>query len=100
MFRGLQTAIRSQIVNTVFKVGMLQPSSSVKREEPVKDSRLIFRSAKEELERDMAVGAVNNPTPKKQQVGRNDPCPCGSGKKYKKCGGLNTEEHKMMMAKK
>jgi preprotein translocase subunit SecA len=22
-----------------------------------------------------------------QQVGRNDPCPCGSGKKYKKCHG-------------
>lgn len=23
----------------------------------------------------------------KQEVGRNDPCPCGSGKKYKKCCG-------------
>ena len=23
------------------------------------------------------------------KVGRNDPCPCGSGKKYKKCCGLN-----------
>ncbi|WP_374700773.1 SEC-C metal-binding domain-containing protein [Aureimonas sp. D3] len=23
------------------------------------------------------------------EVGRNDPCPCGSGKKYKKCCGLN-----------
>jgi preprotein translocase subunit SecA len=22
-----------------------------------------------------------------EQVGRNDPCPCGSGKKYKKCHG-------------
>ncbi|MDD5923939.1 MAG: preprotein translocase subunit SecA [Clostridia bacterium] len=26
-----------------------------------------------------------------QKVGRNDPCPCGSGKKYKKCCGLNQE---------
>jgi uncharacterized protein YecA (UPF0149 family) len=25
-------------------------------------------------------------------VGRNDPCPCGSGKKYKKCCGANAEE--------
>ncbi len=25
---------------------------------------------------------------KDQQVGRNDPCPCGSGKKYKKCHGV------------
>jgi preprotein translocase subunit SecA len=24
-----------------------------------------------------------------EKVGRNDPCPCGSGKKYKKCHGLN-----------
>ena len=30
-----------------------------------------------------------NPTTviKKEKVGRNDPCPCGSGKKYKKCCG-------------
>ena len=25
-----------------------------------------------------------------QKVGRNDPCPCGSGKKYKKCCGKNS----------
>ena len=24
---------------------------------------------------------------KKVEIGRNDPCPCGSGKKYKKCCG-------------
>ena len=28
----------------------------------------------------------------KQKVGRNDPCPCGSGKKYKKCCGLKDED--------
>ena len=32
------------------------------------------------------------------KVGRNDPCPCGSGKKWKKCGLLNTEEHQRNMA--
>lgn len=31
-----------------------------------------------------------------EKVGRNDPCPCGSGKKYKKCGLLNTAEHKRL----
>ena len=30
-----------------------------------------------------------NSMPKKQKIGRNDPCPCGSGKKYKKCCGKN-----------
>ena len=34
-----------------------------------------------------------------EEVGRNDPCPCGSGKKYKKCGYLNTEEHQQNIAK-
>ena len=31
------------------------------------------------------------PVVKKDKVGRNDPCPCGSGKKYKKCCGMNEE---------
>jgi uncharacterized protein YecA (UPF0149 family) len=26
-------------------------------------------------------------TPQNEKIGRNDPCPCGSGKKYKKCCG-------------
>ena len=32
-------------------------------------------------------GAVRKPIVKKEKVGRNDLCPCGSGKKYKKCCG-------------
>jgi preprotein translocase subunit SecA len=32
------------------------------------------------------------------KIGRNDPCPCGSGKKWKKCGLLNTPEHQKNMA--
>ncbi len=32
-------------------------------------------------------GVVRKPIVKKEKVGRNDPCPCGSGKKYKKCCG-------------
>jgi preprotein translocase subunit SecA len=31
---------------------------------------------------------------------RNDVCSCGSGKKWKKCGELNTEEHQILMVKK
>ncbi|WP_300390609.1 SEC-C metal-binding domain-containing protein [Fusobacterium sp.] len=29
----------------------------------------------------------NEPIVKKRKIGRNEPCPCGSGKKYKKCCG-------------
>ncbi|MBW1974854.1 MAG: preprotein translocase subunit SecA [Deltaproteobacteria bacterium] len=32
-------------------------------------------------------GVSKTPVRKKKKVGRNDPCPCGSGKKYKKCCG-------------
>lgn len=33
---------------------------------------------------------VKKPVRKAEKVGRNDPCPCGSGKKYKKCCGANS----------
>lgn len=38
---------------------------------------------------------VSNPSD--NTVGRNDPCPCGSGKKYKYCGLKNTREHQSRM---
>ena len=42
-----------------------------------------------------ASSSVPVPAPVKRaepKVGRNDPCPCGSGQKYKKCHGLGTAE--------
>ncbi|MDP2671626.1 MAG: preprotein translocase subunit SecA [bacterium] len=33
------------------------------------------------------------------KIGRNDPCPCGSGLKYKKCGLVNSPTHQENMAK-
>jgi preprotein translocase subunit SecA len=35
----------------------------------------------------VAVGAMHLQEPEMPRVGRNDPCPCGSGKKYKHCHG-------------
>lgn len=32
---------------------------------------------------------VSGTVRKEKKIGRNDPCPCGSGKKYKKCCGVN-----------
>ncbi|MDE2213308.1 MAG: SEC-C domain-containing protein, partial [Patescibacteria group bacterium] len=34
------------------------------------------------------------------EIGRNDPCPCGSGKKWKNCGLRDTKEHQERMASK
>ncbi len=41
----------------------------------------------EEVEEEAAAPAAPAPAPAAAKVGRNDPCPCGSGKKYKKCHG-------------
>jgi preprotein translocase subunit SecA len=35
---------------------------------------------------------TKKPVKSDKKVGRNDPCPCGSGKKYKKCHGANLED--------
>jgi len=43
--------------------------------------------AEDEGEEDWEGGGVTPPVEVKPSVGRNDPCPCGSGKKYKKCCG-------------
>src|SRR5205807_1348674 len=50
------------------------------------------RRKKRELEQARMAGAIEVSTPQtvvrgSAKVGRNDPCPCGSGKKYKKCHG-------------
>ncbi len=42
---------------------------------------------------------INEPTPS-GEIGRNDPCPCGSERKWKNCGLKNTEEHRALMAAK
>ncbi len=40
------------------------------------------------------VGASDTTPTAQSEIGRNDPCPCGSGKKWKNCGLKNTEEHR------
>ena len=58
------------------------------------NASLIRFCLKSEGRRNMRYGKVDDerpgkiiPFPGTRQVGRNDPCPCGSGKKYKKCCG-------------
>jgi preprotein translocase subunit SecA len=54
--------------------------------------REFQRKKQRELEQARAAGAAastngNTPRVTGEKVGRNDPCPCGSGKKFKKCHG-------------
>ena len=61
-------------------------------DEDIPDHRPIMRNLSGLLNERGAVGRPDaqrpsEAAPKKRKIGRNEPCPCGSGKKYKKCCG-------------
>jgi len=75
MFQAMITAIREETVRRLF-LAQIQPRQEVKR---VKVAKETGNSASD---RTVKQQPVRN---KDKKVGPNDPCPCGSGKKYKKC---------------
>ena len=79
MFEAMNEAIKEDTLRILFHV---EDPSKVKRREQNKN-------IKEGFEGDNA-GEKKKPYVRKtKKVGRNDPCPCGSGKKYKNCCGRN-----------
>jgi preprotein translocase subunit SecA len=84
MFEEMINAIREDTVRNVLAV--MPRREVIKREEVAKVTGEGFSG-------DEGKKPVKNKTIKgDKKVGRNDPCPCGSGKKYKKCCGLNDSE--------
>jgi len=75
MFQAMVTAIREETVRRMFLV-RLAPNREVKREKVAKETGTAG-SAPSQVKK--------APIRKDKKVGPNDPCPCGSGKKYKKC---------------
>jgi preprotein translocase subunit SecA len=75
MFNELQAQINRQITHVMFHI-------QVDRKEEIAPNESMAEAAEER--RDSTGGIVDS-----GKVGRNDPCPCGSGKKYKKCHGAN-----------
>ncbi len=75
MYQAMVTAIREETVRRMFLV-QLKPREEIKRQKVAKE---------------IATSGTSDKTVKPQPVrstkkaGPNDPCPCGSGKKYKKC---------------
>ena len=77
MFHGLMERIKEEIVDILFKI---QISMSVPADEllPKEKQDLTFSHSQD--------GGLRQPVKRSEKkVQRNDPCPCGSGKKYKKC---------------
>ncbi|MCA9376128.1 MAG: preprotein translocase subunit SecA [Candidatus Doudnabacteria bacterium] len=80
MFQALLENIQKQVVYSIFKVTIAQPKQASPME--TEQNKMSTNSSDES-----GKGSKPSPAKKDEEVGRNDPCPCGSGKKYKKCHG-------------
>ena len=76
MFEEMITAIQEETVRRLYSV-------RVKKDEEIKRER-VASGMTENVGGD---GTVKKQPRKVKKIGRNDPCPCGSGKKYKQCCG-------------
>jgi preprotein translocase subunit SecA len=79
MFQNMINTIQDDVVRYIFRVNVVQPEQQKQRQ--VVENRYAEEGARQ-------------PVRKESKVGRNDPCPCGSGKKYKKCCGRAEEGKK------
>ena len=78
MFEELIAAIQDETVRRLYSV-RLKKNEEVKRER-------VANATSESVGGD---GTVKKQPRKVKKIGRNEPCPCGSGKKYKNCCGRN-----------
>ena len=76
MFEDMISAIQGETVRRIFSA-RIKTEAEVKRERVAEG--LVATTAGD--------GSVKKQPRKVQKIGRNDPCPCGSGKKYKQCCG-------------
>ncbi|MFW5985082.1 MAG: preprotein translocase subunit SecA [Halanaerobiaceae bacterium] len=100
MFNEMTNSIREDIVKTIFRVQVEGKQVSLK---PQEENNLNYeqpdvavpgsRQQKKQAEQSRKMRTNKGEQNKQQTVvkpeepGRNDPCPCGSGKKYKRCCG-------------
>ena len=90
LFEAMLDRIDTEAIRYLFNF-QVQVSSPVEqlaeRRRRQRRGRMAFTKANETA---FAAGEEDSPKPVRHQgprIGRNDPCPCGSGKKYKKCCG-------------
>ena len=79
------TAVRLEIDPEKLYYNMVEAKATWLYGLPAWDSILTEEKRKELYKAQKASGTVRKP----RKIGRNDPCPCGSGKKYKFCCGRN-----------
>ncbi len=81
LFMELMFRIREEVVERVYWVQISQDGEEIEEiEEELQSKKLVFNLGGGEEH-------ANEPAKSQKVAGRNDACPCGSGKKYKKCCG-------------
>lgn len=86
MFEELLTAIEDDTAKYVLKTKIRQ-EDEIKREEVVDKNTLQAGNTQQNQKKPVR----RKPTVNEIKIGRNDPCPCGSGEKYKNCHGSNAK---------
>lgn len=82
MFNELMNLIQKEVVYTVYKMALgIELAPSV-----IESGNLVFSGATKSSS-DSGSASAQKKNGEDKTVGRNDPCPCGSGKKFKKCHG-------------
>ncbi len=96
LYQELNTLINKQVVYSIFKTGDALASSqapALKAFGESPEQKLEFSGAAKEMHKEAAGRNTVDLVHEKEKgedgekIGRNDPCPCGSGKKYKRCHG-------------
>jgi preprotein translocase subunit SecA len=80
MFNDMIARVKEETLSILFRVQLAEPDDIEKVHRP-KEQKLTFSGGGDAPKSKKPVKRA------KKKVGRNDPCPCGSGKKYKKCCG-------------
>jgi preprotein translocase subunit SecA len=82
MFNQLLANIRHGVTRAIYHV-QLAPAAPPPR--PASPPKMKVNVTDDDAPSNGSAGGARRPVMRK--VGRNDPCPCGSGKKYKRCHG-------------
>ena len=81
MFKEMEFAFKEQVFSLVSRINIADVQRSRNTENNLPKQTLVTSHVEPS-----ELGGVKI-RPKSENIGRNDPCPCGSGKKYKKCHG-------------
>ncbi|WP_022852624.1 preprotein translocase subunit SecA [Thermodesulfatator atlanticus] len=86
MFSDLIERIKEQTLSLLYRVQVTREEEVERMEEEKRSQRLrlVYSRGEETQEEEKP---KKQPIRRGKKIGRNDPCPCGSGKKYKKCCG-------------